>query len=248
MKRALLLAFSSFLLVACQGSDIEIFVPAATAGRGGDGGGGDGGMTSGGSDTGGGGALQTSAGTAGMSTGGSLPTAGGPPGGTAGFSGNAGTPCSNNPDCPAGWLCKKMSCGDMHGQCELRPKFCPPDLVPVCGCDHVTYWNECYRRQAGQPASSAEDCSEGAHQCSSNKDCPPGAYCEHLLQPTDSCSEMLGPGSCWVTPYSCENSGDQMRWKPCQPPAGDAGATCVSTCEAVQAQRPYIQVSDGSCQ
>ena len=42
-------------------------------------------------------------------------------------------------------------CGraDAQGTCEARPEVCPQDYTPVCGCDNVTYSNECAAAAAG---------------------------------------------------------------------------------------------------
>jgi len=239
-------------LAGCQGSDIEIFAAAAAAGRGGGGGTG-----SGGSDMGGAGIAEGTAGAAGTTGGasgaGAVTSGGGPNGGAGGVAGGGEMPCTSNDECPAAWLCKKVACGDPLGHCEVRPVFCDDNFMPVCGCDHVTYWNECYRRRAGQAASSADDCTAGAHSCFNDADCAEGAYCQHLLPRGISCDQMVGAGTCWVTPDICPDAPDQMRWKPCTLPGSDAGAAglggCVSTCVAVQSGRPYVPVSSsGSCQ
>jgi hypothetical protein len=35
------------------------------------------------------------------------------------------------------------------GACTLRPLSCPDIWIPVCGCDLVTYSNECFSDKAG---------------------------------------------------------------------------------------------------
>ncbi len=45
----------------------------------------------------------------------------------------------------------RVGCGrtDIPGQCEARPTACTEDWVPVCGCDHQTYSNDCYAASFG---------------------------------------------------------------------------------------------------
>jgi len=249
VKKRRLVSTLALLLVACQGSDIEIFAPAATAGSGGASGSSAAGSA--GSNPGGGGALDSAgAGGAVVDTAGAGAVAGGgsPSVGASGAAGAGGMTCTTNEECPAAWLCRKTSCGDPTGHCEVRPVFCDDNFMPVCGCDHVTYWNECYRRRSGQAASFADDCTAGAHACFDSADCPVGAYCQHLLPRGISCSQTVGAGTCWVTPDVCSEAPDQMHWKACETP-GDAGTGCISTCLAVQSGRPYVSVPpNGSCQ
>ena len=249
MRRALWL-LSATLLLACEGGPIEIFASAAGASGNGDtAAAGDSNVVDGGSNA----SAGAGGSVAGSDMGGTFSSGGAPIAGAAGAAGVAGSDgvsCANNPDCPAGWLCKKATCGDARGVCELRPKFCQPDLVPECGCDHVTYWNECYRRAAGQSVSSENECAEGARLCVGNADCPGGAYCQHLLPRDSGCNQMVGPGSCWVTPDSCsEVPQDPYHWKACAIGAMDAGTGCASTCDAVQSGRPYVeQLPNAVCQ
>lgn len=52
-------------------------------------------------------------------------------------------------------------CGaaDAPGTCERRPDLCPGIEAPVCGCDGMTYSNECIANSSGTSAASDGACS-----------------------------------------------------------------------------------------
>jgi hypothetical protein len=61
--------------------------------------------------------------------------------------------------CPPGWFCNILSCGkNASGACEIIPSACPMIWAPVCGCDGVTYGNDCLRKAAGVPLDHTGQC------------------------------------------------------------------------------------------
>ena len=63
----------------------------------------------------------------------------------AGF---AGLPCG------AGEVCDlhdpTCAVADLGGVCAVRPLVCAPVVFPICGCDRITYQNDCLRLRAGE--------------------------------------------------------------------------------------------------
>ena len=244
LRRALagLALLASF--VACDGADVYVF-SAAQAGSAGVAGAA--GAAEGGSP------VVASAGQGGVAGafggGGSLNTGGSGSSGASGSGGSGGLtglPCHDNSECQGGWLCAKPTCGADLGVCTLPSIVCDTDgkPFPVCGCNHVTYWNDCMREQAGVSASTPGECGGSAPPCYTNDDCDNAATCAH--PPLMSCGGPPGPGTCWVTP-DCPTM-DKPRYQLCPPPGGgnEGPPPCLSTCEAIQSGHPFTQLPHGA--
>jgi len=69
------------------------------------------------------------------------------------------------PPCGTGEVCDRRdptcSVGDLAGTCVPGPFPCPSGGEPVCGCDAVTYANDCTRLSAGAPLEHAGACAGG---------------------------------------------------------------------------------------
>lgn len=63
--------------------------------------------------------------------------------------------------CPEGYICDIRTCAlGGSGECIARPEnaFCGTEYEPVCGCNGVTYQNECFRLNAGMSLDHEGEC------------------------------------------------------------------------------------------
>lgn len=249
MTRAVFVLAVTSALVACEGREISVFeVPALVGGAGQAG-------SSSASDSLQAGAGGSSSGAAGVAGGG----AGGAQGGGGSSSGAAQTyggagnglppmpiPCGSTMDCQPGWVCDKRGCDATLGECVPRSIFCDSAPRPVCGCDGITYWNDCIRLQSENPIPSAgpDQCRATACTCEVGADCNvPYASCSHLLPPGEMCGH--GMGSCWVLPQQCDSGADPKRWRECKPPPPGVAPRCVDTCTAIATEHSYAELHRG---
>jgi hypothetical protein len=163
---------------------------------------------------------------------------------------DAGTPdgvpigpsCDDDRECEGDAFCARPTCDAKRGVCERRPTFCEGSPAPVCGCDGLTYWNDCLRRARGQRAAISGECVVGRGTvCGgpTGRGCPPGSMCARIAPPSPggpSCAPDL-PGVCWVPPAACPPTSGVDRFVKCGPPG--PSPPCVDLCEAIRSGRPH---------
>lgn len=144
--------------------------------------------------------------------------------------------CRNSGDCDPSSLCEKSSCDAALGQCARRPVVCGPDPSPVCGCDGLTYFNDCLRRSVGAGAATRDECGQNAILCGGPQavGCPPFASCGKLGNVGASCSDF---GLCWVLPNRCSD-GLRDEFAPC---FDGPNEPCVSACAAIESEEPHVR-------
>jgi hypothetical protein len=147
--------------------------------------------------------------------------------------------CATDQDCLPGAYCDKPSCDAPTGTCQIVPAVCDDVEQPSCGCDGITYFNDCLRKANGIASSTALPCDlASALLCggATGETCDGGALCAQFTRGPPGPCPMGAVGTCWVVPMQCPMPpppGD-MRWKAC---GGEV--PCVDTCTAIQSGGVY---------
>lgn len=128
--------------------------------------------------------------------------------------------------CPEGFFCKLpvgACCCDFMGMCAPIPTACPDVWDPVCGCDGVTYGNECEADAAGITIAHRGACSEVCGGIAGIS-CSPGEFCKF---PIGTCNIVDNQGVCAPVPDACITLWD--------PVCGCDGVTYANECDADRA-------------
>jgi hypothetical protein len=158
--------------------------------------------------------------------------------------------CNADADCATGEFCECRvgSCAKTAGVCVPRPAACPDVVAPVCGCDGVTYANDCLREQAGAcklhvgPCSATGGCFDAMARTCTGASCSPASGCPLPNQfCSPACASPPPTGRCFdtllrrCTAETCDPS------HPCTLP----NAFCVATCPPpTPSGRCFVTVDD----
>jgi Kazal-type serine protease inhibitor domain len=147
---------------------------------------------------------------------------------------DAGALCARDLACDEGEFCETFSCSSERGVCAPRPVLCADDPDPVCGCDGVTYFNDCVRRREGVALARDGECGTRGRACDPSTPCASGQVCARLTASSEACAADV-VGRCWLLPTECGGSrfGGE-RFAPC-----DAPGACVDACTALRSEAPH---------
>jgi Kazal-type serine protease inhibitor domain len=137
----------------------------------------------------------------------------------AGIAGTAGAQvgpaCGGGDDlkCPDGQACQfpigQCGAANLPGNCVTVPSTCPEGGPKVCGCDGITYANECLLLKAGVREAKPGDCAatDEPKACKSDADCKEtNLFCEF---PAGTCGEPKA-GRCQAEPEVCPQIFDPV--------------------------------------
>lgn len=116
-----------------------------------------------------------------------------------------------NLQCPEGQACRfpqgQCNTPDLAGTCVPLPEACDQQGPPVCGCDGVTYANECELLRAGVRQDRQGSCQGGkSRTCKADTDCAEVDFCEFKA---GTCGEK-GAGRCVFQPEICPQIFDPV--------------------------------------
>jgi hypothetical protein len=151
---------------------------------------------------------------------------------------DAGAACAGDAECGNGFYCKKATCTAATGVCTAEPDSmaCYSQLessdggVSVCGCDHLTYSNDCEAASYGINVDFPGPCPPlPSGSCTSQADCGGDSYAALVFCMPSACGQPGGrctsiPGVCpgivipvcgcdgWLYHNSCYAEQARVGW------------------------------------
>ncbi len=168
--------------------------------------------------------------------------------------------CESDADCASadgalGFCQKPFGKCEGAGTCATKPDACPDVWQPVCGCDNVTYGNECEAAAVGANVAHEGEC-EPDNLCSSNTDCDPGQYCQKNPGACEAKGECVAKPELCLAIYApvCGCDG-QTYGNDCKAAAAGVNGLHEGACEGTNAcenndqcaGKSYCAKPDGAC-
>jgi Kazal-type serine protease inhibitor domain len=129
----------------------------------------------------------------------------------------------------------------LSGSCVVRPEGCAGEYDPVCGCDGLTYGNDCERQRAGVSKDHDGACRPAGASCGGfvGYACDAGLFCDFLA---GTCGIADAPGVCVDPP---DPSICQIFDPPGPQVCGCDGTTYYNDCARQAAE--VSKLHDGAC-
>ena len=157
-------------------------------------------------------------------------------GGSPPQGGNVGDACDwQGTPCAPGLYCKAPGC--QAGTCQpSAPPAAAPPLLPVCGCDGVTYFDASTAAQFGQSIRYESVCkpTEAIACSATNPACPNGSLCNLQVGNAGACFGS-GNGTCWALPNDC-SEGNKAKGRAC---GVGGGIQCKGFCQLIKEGNPF---------
>jgi len=146
--------------------------------------------------------------------------------------------------CPNGQFCLFDGCYAETGTCTALPGACPWLWAPVCGCDGVTYANECIAWSSGATVAYEGECQE---------ECVPEGESFNTMQPVflGCCPGLTAIQNAWIEDTgACAFEGNAFMCAQCgngECGPGENPCNCAEDCTNGSQCVALEQGSFGAC-